>query len=85
MAPGKGLEPLRARRPTGWLVVYLTPFGVYDLEASAITTPPPRHQPKGSRAHAFNFMLALQLVGSSLLLVVKSVETGIAIASFSSS
>lgn len=45
MAPGKGLEPLRARRPTGSLVIiHLGPFFfANDLEASAITAPPPRH------------------------------------------
>ena len=45
MAPGKGLEPLRARRPTGSLVIIHLGlfFFANDLEASAITAPPPRH------------------------------------------
>ena len=45
MAPGKGFEPLRAQKPTGLLVLTLS-VG-FDLEASAITAPPPRHCVKG--------------------------------------
>ena len=49
-APGKGLEPLRAKGPLACLSLNLGPlFSDYDLEASAITTPPPRHCPKDSK------------------------------------
>lgn len=43
MAPGKGFEPLRAQGPLANLPSRLSPL-LLDLEASAITTPPPRLQ-----------------------------------------
>jgi hypothetical protein len=43
MAPGKGFEPLRAKGPLAGLSLAQALFvPIRDLEASAITTPPPR-------------------------------------------
>jgi hypothetical protein len=43
-APGKGLEPLRAKGPLAILLLFPARFIEADLEASAITAPPPRHK-----------------------------------------
>jgi hypothetical protein len=45
MASGKGLEPLRARSPPAILPLFDLASHLFDLEAGAITTPPPRLQP----------------------------------------
>ena len=43
VAPGKGFEPLRAKGPLAGLSLAQALFvPIWDLEASAITTPPPR-------------------------------------------
>jgi hypothetical protein len=43
MAPGKGFEPLRAKGSLAGLSLAQALFvPLWDLEASAITTPPPR-------------------------------------------
>ena len=60
MAPGKGFEPLRARSPPAILPFFrLSPL-LFDLEAGAITTPPPRLQPKHLQLWLKEFSLETQ-------------------------
>ena len=81
MAPGKGLEPLRAKGPLACLSFNLGPlFSGYDLEASAITTPPPRHCPKDSKqrllALSSKEILAIRLLVMHAFMAVRKSESG---------